>query len=537
MTPEMKKMAPGRKMAGGQPTPKPMAEQDRIVAPLRGLTLNDSLFSPTPGGALVLDNWIVGLSSVRPRNGYQKYATIAADAVQSMFTYKTGSAEEFFAASDDSIFDITSIADPEVIPTAAVTGQTSGLWLTEQFGTAGGDFLYCVNGVDSPQLYDGSAWTTITGASSPAITGVTTSNLSHVWSFASRLFFVEKDTMKAWYLPVDSIGGAAAEFSLAGIFKKGGSLLFGATWSLDSGDGPNEQCVFVSTEGEVAVYRGINPGSASEWTKIGVYEIADPMGARATIKAGGDLLIATEAGLIPLSVALQRDLAAQLEAAASREIRPLWTDNALKYGNVPWQAVKWPEEDILMVTQPDSGTVLLANMQSLAWSRFTGVDAQCLAVFGGGCYFGDALGVIYRLQAGGSDDGAAYTAKYLGQFEDLNAPGSQKTVLQARPSFISKTPIAPQFNMKADYKQNLSPAPNAAAFTATEGWDASTWDVSLWDALGAEGVDAADARWVSVGVTGYTHAAEVQVTFGSPLAPDVEYVGADITISRGALVA
>ncbi|MGB7243551.1 MAG: hypothetical protein WBC93_15885, partial [Sulfitobacter sp.] len=239
-----KKAAPRRKMRGGEPTAKMLAEPARLPAPIRGLVLNESIANPQPGGAKVLDNWICNLATASPRKGVQKFATIAADTVASVFTYKVGATETFFAASDDSIFDITSPADPDVIPTADVTGQTSGFYSTEQFGTAGGDYLYALNGTNSPQLYDGTTWTAITGASSPAITGVTTSELSHVWSFANRLFFVRKGTMEAWYLPVDSIGGAASTFSLAGVFKKGGALLFGATWSLDSGDGPNEQCVF-----------------------------------------------------------------------------------------------------------------------------------------------------------------------------------------------------------------------------------------------------------------------------------------------------
>ncbi|TIR78102.1 MAG: hypothetical protein E5X19_32465, partial [Mesorhizobium sp.] len=75
--------------------------------------------------------------------------------------------------------------------------------------------------------------------------------LSFVWTYRSREFFIEKNTLTAWFLPVDAISGAASDFSLAGVFQKGGSLLCGGTWSLDAGDGVDDKCVFISTKGEV----------------------------------------------------------------------------------------------------------------------------------------------------------------------------------------------------------------------------------------------------------------------------------------------
>ena len=99
------------------------------------------------------------------------------------------------------------------------------------------NFLIAVNGANDRRVYDGTSWST-----SPAITGVASASLSHVWVFKNRLFFIEKDTMNAWCLAIDAIGGAATKISLSGVFKKGGSLLFGETWSIDAGDGLGERC-------------------------------------------------------------------------------------------------------------------------------------------------------------------------------------------------------------------------------------------------------------------------------------------------------
>lgn len=609
-----RKVQTAKQMARVEPVP--MAEPQRLPAPIRGWVLNESLANPQPGGARRLDNWICGETTIRVRGGTAKFATIGTTRVTSMFTYKTGAAEDFFAATADSLFEVTSPASATVVPTALAEGLSGGDWNTQQFATAGGEFLYAVNGSDLAMLYDGTDWnpvngaavneisydalssaftvgSTLTGGTSGAsatilaimptsategvlkigavtsgpfqdnealtdaatgaatangansaastvtITGVTTSDLSHVWSFASRLWFVESGTQSAWYLPVDSIGGAATEFSLAGTFRRGGALLFGAAWSTDAGDGLNDQCVFVSTEGEVVIYRGTNPASASTWSLVGVYDIGEPIGAKATMKAGGDLMIATKVGLVPLSEAIRRDVAALSLGAVSRAIEPEWRRQAQAL-TTEWQIAKWPAENIMVVTQPESsvtlGTCLVANMQTGAWSRFTGIDTQSAANFAGTVYFGTSDGVIFEMQSGGQDDATPYTAAYLGQAENLGLPGVQKTVKMARPMIVSDVPVNAQFGCLTDYREELPSPPNASTVQPTEGWDISVWDVSVWDASSG-GVTATDSQWISVGATGYAHAPVLQMTFGSTAAPTVEYIGADVTIQAGAMVA
>lgn len=530
-----KKLAPVRK---GQ-TPKPEALEYPFPAPTRGLILNEPLTRPQPGGARILDNWICDLSTIRVRKGYLKHATVTDPATE-LFNYKDGSTEKLFATTADSIYDITSPADPDVAPTADVSAQTSGDYSHEQFGTAGGQYLYAVNGADEAQLFDGSSWTQINGASSPAITGVTTDKFRHVWSFANRLFFIGDD-MDVWYLPVDSLGGAANKFSLAGVMKKGGRLLFGATWSLDSGDGLDDKWIVVSTEGEVAIYEGTNPGSAADWSKVGVYQIGRPLGRNATMQAGGDLLIATEIGLVPVSEAIRKDVAALSLGAVSRRIEPYWQTRAKGFSAQPWKIEKWPAENIMVVSQPETvttlGTALIANLQTGAWSRFTGTDTRSIGYYGGDVYFGSNDGTVHKMQAAGSDNGMPYTAACLWQHDQMDLPDRQKTVAQMRPVFRSGTDIRPQIRALSNYSETLTSAPNAAADSATEGWDLSTWDSSNWDASAGGGVNPEDSQWTAVGVTGHAIAPELQITFGGQTPPDAELIAISSTFWPGALVA
>ncbi len=510
-------------------TPKSPATATTLPAPIKGWWLSSNLATPEPASARLLDNWVCTTTGIRARGGKSLYATLDG-AVTSLFTYRSGAIEKLFAATGTKIFDVTSVGSPTVVPASSITGQTSGIYSTVQFGTAGGDFLIIANGTDSVRNFDGTTWTT------PGITAVTSSTLSAVWTFASRVFFVEKGTQSAWYLPVDSIAGAAVEFSLSGIFGKGGTLLFGAKWSLDAGDGLDDKCVFVSSEGEVAIYEGTNPSSAADWRKVGIYQMPKPMGRKAFIQAGGDLLIATDVGLIPISAAIKTDIGAIESAAVSAPITPYWQERSRELSATEWEIIKSPSANIMVVSQPDSATptCLVVGLQTGAWSRFTGWDTQCMALSADVGYFGSADSLIYQMEVGGSDNGALYTCAYLGQPESLGAPGQQKTVLQARPVLLQSTVSDPQLTFQVDCNETLSGQPSSATTGASSAWDGALWDVDVWDSVGSSSISA---TWVAIGRTGYVVAPELQVTYGVTPTPDLALVAIDVQYTVGAVVA
>jgi hypothetical protein len=319
-----------------------------------------------------------------------------------MFTYQSGVVNRMFAATSAAIYDITGLI-PSAVPTASVSGMASGYWSTVQMGTAGGEFLVAVNGTDTPRTFNGTTWATT------AITGVTSSELSYVSKHKSRLWFVQKNSLKAWYLPVDSIAGAALDLSLTGVMQRGGSLMFIATWSQDTGDGQDDRIVFVSTEGEVAVYEGSNPASAADWSLVGLYNITKPLGPKCHFRAGGDLVIGTETGLIPLSAVTQKDPAAMDVSALSGAIEQSWRDQVKRRTvDQPMELFKWPRENMLMVSLPhDLTTSFVANIQTGAWCKYIGWDVQAATVFNDQMYIGDRAGFVYAAEVGGSDESAA----------------------------------------------------------------------------------------------------------------------------------
>lgn len=529
-------MAPRRAV---KPRNRAKSSSHTFIPPVRGWIANEAMANSQPGGARVLENWFPTLTGARLRAGSLKYATISAGPVLRMWTFKSGQTEEFFASDEANIFNITTVADPDVIPSAAVSSQTSGYYSTAQIGTGGGsNYLYAVNGTDLALLYDGSTWTPIDGSSSPAITGVTTSDLSFVWTFASRLFFVEKSTMSVWYLPVDSIGGAASEFSLAGIFQEGGSLLMGGKWSLDSGDGLDDKCVFISDQGEVAVYQGTNPGSASDWQKVGVYKITPPMGPNGMMQAGGDLLVATEDGIVPISEAVNKDAAALSLAAVTRNIEPEWRREVTSRRTMPWEIVKWPTNNMMVVSLPvvDAGInpyCFVANLETGAWTKFTGWETRSIGHYAGFGYFGTNSGTIHQMEVGGSDDGAPYVCTFVGTPDHLRSPGVTKIIHSARSVFLSNVPFTAKVSMSVNYNITLPTPPSSTPNFSTDEWDSGLWDVAQWD---SQSVANVSTKWVSVGKTGFVVSPQIQITCGVTPFPRTELVAFDVLYERGGVM-
>src|SRR5690606_33667887 len=87
------------------------------------------------------------------------------------------------------------------------------------------------------------------GITFPSGSTLTTADLSYAWVYKNRIWFLQKDSLSAWYLPVDQIAGELTEFPLGGVLGKGGQLAIGTTWSQDLGDGLNALCAFISSEG------------------------------------------------------------------------------------------------------------------------------------------------------------------------------------------------------------------------------------------------------------------------------------------------
>lgn len=633
-------MRPVAQVSGTMRQPAQYAAQRRaqikpFPAPVAGWIANRALATPNAGGqppgAALLENWFPTATGVIMRRGSESYAQLGDGSLPTtaVFSYKNGVQENFFATTEDTIYNITTVTESENIlfvddlgnelvtdggdnigalstdGLEVVRGLSGGDWIVVQFGTSGGVFLICVNGTDPMHIYDGQFWypiededvytlaydggsaaftvgQTVTGGTSGAtarivnisgdvssgtliidtlsgnfqddeaitdplggaaeangtesaafsgLTGVDTRDFIYVWAYKNRLYFVEKDSLNYIYLGADAVTGAATRIRLSPEFKLGGALLFGSSWSIDSGSGGSglsQSNVFVTTEGEVAVYQGLNPGDDG-WSIVGVYRIGKPLGKLAHIRAGGDIVVATDIGFIPLSQALQRDVAALSPGAVSYPIEEEWNEAVAARRGGSWRCEIWPSAQMVIVALPtvneQRAEWFVANSRTGAWAPFTGWDATCVEVFRDRCFYGSADGLVIEANITGADRGDPYTASYAPLHEDLGTPSALKLTTVARAVLRGNTRPREKLSVQKDYDIDLPAAPDATIVPASSVWGEGVWGEAVW---GEQQISQTYQRWHVVNGMGYALSPALQITSGSVSPLDVELVRMDL---------
>jgi len=451
-----------------------------LPAPVGGWNARDSLANMAPTDAVTLDNLFPGVSSVGLRGGYQNHVTGITGQVETLMTYNGGSTDKMFGIAGGNIYDVTTAG---AVGAAVVSGLTNSRWEYVNITTSGGSYLYAANGVDAPRLYDGSSWTAITGASTPAITGVTTTTLVVPTLFKNRLWFIQKDTLKAWYLPTASVGGAANVLDLSSVARNGGTLIAMATWTIDAGYGVDDNLVFVTDQGEIIVYRGTDPSSASTWALIGVWQVGAPISRRCVAKYGGDLLVITLDGLIPLASALQLSRL-DPQVALSDKIQGAFAAATRQYkGNFGWGLLYNPLNNALIVNIPVSTGAqqqFVMNNITKAWSRFTGWYANCWALLDDTPYFGTNGVVAKAWTTDYADNDMAIPTRALQAFNYFETRGVIKYFTRGRPTIYSNGAPAISIGVNVDFQTADIVGALSFSPTAYGLWDTGLWSQALW---------------------------------------------------------
>jgi len=513
--------------AATRPNPgkRRVSKSTTLPAPTSGWYVGENLAAAPPQTAYVLDNFFPGQNFVRLRRGSIEYATGMSGAVPRLMVYDNGAASKMFATNGTKIYDVSVTG----AASESITGLTSADWQYTQITTSGGTFLRCVNGADTPRVFDGSTWGT-----TPTITGATPTDLNYVWAYRNRLYFIEKTSMSAWYLPVDSIGGAAVELPLGAVFTLGGQLLVGASWAANLQNVSSELCVFITSQGEVAVYGGSYPGDTATWGIQGIYKIGKPLGRNCIFKAGGDLAIMTEDGIVSMSKVVSLDRIALANEAITAPIQPAWLSAvALRQALDGWSITVWPLESMAIVGVPqldaNDKQQFVANARSGAWCRFTGWDARSFAVFNNALYFGTSSGRVMQAETSGQDDGSLYSGKVVWSYNDFKAGPARKQVKAVRPLYRTTFNALPSFSMLADYSVLSPPAPSAASESSNGAlWDTAVWDTAVWP-----GTSTQKSGWKVVTGFGAVLAPVMQVSVSSTASPELDMLQIDVLYEVG----
>ncbi len=390
------------------------AVQDRRFASKRAVSQPFNVPSPT-GGINARDNFTdmdqkdaVDLVNVFPeanycvvRNGFSPWATaMGSNPVETILVWNglTGD-DQLFGAAGSSIYSASSSG-----PSSAVlTGLSNARWQWTNLENAGGLFLTAVNGADAPINYDGTTWgnPVFSGAADPT-------KFVNVVQFKERLWFASVNSLTLYYLDAQAIQGATNPFPLGGVFRRGGYVIAMGSFSNDAGEGPDDYFVVATNQGEVAIYQGTDPDSATTWSLVGIFNIGKPIGRRCMVHLSGDLAIVTQDGIESMQAALQFDRSAAQKATITGKIQTLFSNlSQAYYANWGWQPQVYPKSRYLIVNVPQitgmTQVQLVMNTVTGSWGRFTGMDANCWAVANDQLYFGGNAGTVYAAAVGFQD--------------------------------------------------------------------------------------------------------------------------------------
>lgn len=501
-----------------------------LPAPVGGWNARDSLAAMDPIDAVILQNYWVNTTDVQFRLGYTQFAYGFASQVETLMWYSSGTSNKFFMVEGTRGWDI-SVGGDFSAGTPALTGLTNARWQYINITTAGGSFLLMVNGADKLRGYTGAAWYT-DGDGTHDITGFDTSTATNINLFKNRVWFTQTGTLKAWYLGLNSISGAATSFDLSSIARAGGSLIAMATWTIDAGYGVDDLAAFITTNGEIIIYRGTDPSSATTWALVGVFKLGSPIGRRCYMKFGGDLLIMTQDGLVPMAQGLQ---SSRLDPRVNLtdKIQQAVSDAATNYSNnFGWELCYYAKANMLIVNIPvaegSTQQQYCMNTISKAWCNFTDVSANCWSLYQDNPFFG-GNGYVAQFWNGTTDfptaTGVSINCRALQAFNYCSEPGQQKQFRMIRPILNTDGQPSIYANVNVDYDLSDTTAPLSYVNQSYAVWDAATWNTSVW----AGGLNIQKA-WQGANGIGFCMAPQLK---GASMGIKTHWMASDVVFARG----
>jgi len=514
-----------------KPSQKARSYAVTVSAPVGGWNARDALPEMKPNEAVYLTNWFPGTSSVIQRYGFTQASTGLGAQVESLFAYSGGTASKLFGVAGTSIFNCTAGG---AVGAADVTGLSNARFQYVNVATSGGNFMLCVNGADKLRGYNGTAWWA-DGDGTHDITGINTATCININLHKNRVWLIEAGTLNAWYLPTSAIAGAATSFPLQGVAQLGGYIMATGTWTMDAGYGVDDMAVFVTNKGEVIVYKGTDPASASTWSLVGVWRLGSPIGRRCLYKYAGDLLLISQDGVAPMSGALQSDRLDQ-RAELTNNIQKAISDAVTNYGsNYGWQLLSFPKENQLYLNVPiatgSTQQQYVMNTITKAWCNFTGWNANVFELYGDNLYFG-GNGFIGNAWSGLSDNGANIQTTGKQAFNYCGDPTAFKRWTLMRPMILSDGVPSILCGVDVDFQDiDLTGALqfSASTYATFDGvGPTSYWDTAVWG-----GALSIIRNWQ--GINGMGNCAAPRLKTGS-MNIRIEWVNTELVMENGGIL-
>lgn len=507
---------------------QPIADSATNPAPVGGLNTRDSLAAMKPIYATVLVNWFPAEKQLELRKGATEWATGLPSQPKHLAVWQGTASAILLAFCDTGIFNATAAGAVG----AASSVITNGDCVTLNYTTTGGSFLFVANGTDDIRYFNGATWTTTASYSISGGGTLNSNTIAHVSSFKRSLYFIPENSMSFYYLPVDSIAGTVSAFPLGALFSEGGYLMAMGNWTVDGGAGIDDYAVFITSEGQAAIYQGTDPSSATTWQLKGVYNIGKPLGRKCFEKVGGDLVALTALGVTSLSKVLASGMTNE-KTTLTDIISSKFQYYAKLYGAVPgWKVVANPSINLMIVNIPtgtSGGSFQLArNIITGAWTEFNGWDTLAWTIDSNQLYMADGT-AVQKAWTDSDDYGSSIRAYAKTAWMYLNPRSRKKHIKAVRPMLRIGGRVSVNVALDTDFADGLEYTPAFSSPGPQSRFDSGTFDDASWGELPVMKID-----WLTVAnAEGYCSAMRLRV-IGSD--STVEWTATDYAYESGGII-
>ena len=495
-----------------------------VPAPVGGLNSRDSIDAMPPTDALVMSNFFPTVEKVSLRNGYTEFCTgVGSGDVETLFEHHAGANRQLLAiGSNGTVYQVDSGT-----AVSKKTGLANGRAEHIEFNNL---TIVVPSGTDVPFSWNGSATSDLSITLSD---GVNPNTLSGVHAHKNRVYYWTGTSQDFYYsASVDTFQGNFTKFPVGLVGTFGGNVLSINSLSIDGGNGVDDLLVILMTSGEVLIYSGSNP--SSDFSLVGTFRIAEPVNEKRGIaKLGGDVVVMTKEGYLPLSQVVRADLIGNKAQAISEKIRGTVIAQVAATGtSTGWQIFVSPDGDKVYFNFPSGDGVdpfrqHVYNPIVQAWCIFENIPAVVWGQFNGDTYFGSTGGKVFKV-GGDADDGSNIEGDLVTSYNYFGDRGQIKRFASVQPMIEGETDINFDFGVGVDQAPTSSILVSTVSFQSQAAtWNIAAWDTSFYaDASGA----GVTRRRRAVNRLGYSAALRLKVATDSQ---NISFISAHYTFAPG----
>ena len=495
-----------------------------VPAPVGGLNSRDSIDAMPQTDALIMSNFFPTTGKITLRDGYTQFCTgVGSGDVETLIEHSAGANRQLLAIGSDGVLYQIDTGSAVSKKTGLANGRAEHI----EFNNLS---IIVPSGSNVPFSWNGSS------ASDLSITlsdSVNPNTLTGVFAFKNRVYYWTGTSQNFYHsASVDTFQGNFTKFPVGLVGTYGGNIIMINSLSIDGGDGVDDLFCIIMSSGEVLIYSGSNP--SSDFSLVGSFRLAEPVQEkRAIAKLGGDVVIMTKEGYLPLSQVVRQDLIGNKAAAISEKIRGTVISQVAQTGTSQgWQIFVSPDGDKMIFNYPTGNSNDLYNQHVFnpiirAWCIFQNLPAVVWGQFNGDTYFGSADGKVFKV-GGNADIDQNIVGDLATSYNYFGDRGGVKRFSSVQPMLEGETDVQFDFGVGVDQ----APVSGIAISTTTFASNTATYDVAAWD-------DFFWADAVGVGITkrrkavnkfGFSAALRIKVATDSQT---VSFISAHYTFAPG----